>query len=214
MREIHRSPETRSDVFFDLPLNKRLSKQSRRRWFETSWRSLWRHCYDFVFWMFVVGIMFVLETKRAKIFQRKNKLAPTYEMEMLQVIKNPFIQKYIIQIWKIRVFLHENQYQSRPYFQLSKLCKFVTYFHQTNCKKGIQFSQDSNYQLINSSWNRPIHVIIWLMTFAPVLLQMWLMVVNSLVSRRYFSYINVLLWCFDVCKTMYTRGPFYPFMDN
>ena len=34
-------PVTRSfNVFFDLRLNKRLSKQSRRRWFET----LWRHC--------------------------------------------------------------------------------------------------------------------------------------------------------------------------
>ena len=33
-------------VFFDLRLNKRLSKQSRRRWFETPSRSLslWRHC--------------------------------------------------------------------------------------------------------------------------------------------------------------------------
>ena len=37
-------PLTRSfDVFFDLRLNKRLSKQSRRRWFETPLRSLWRH---------------------------------------------------------------------------------------------------------------------------------------------------------------------------
>ena len=30
--------------FFDLRLTKRLSKQSRRRWFETLSRSLWRHC--------------------------------------------------------------------------------------------------------------------------------------------------------------------------
>ena len=38
-------PVTRSfDVFFDLRLNKRLSKQSWGRWFETSSRSLWRHC--------------------------------------------------------------------------------------------------------------------------------------------------------------------------
>ena len=38
-------PVTRSfDVFFDLRLNKRLSKQSRRRWFETQSRSSWRHC--------------------------------------------------------------------------------------------------------------------------------------------------------------------------
>ena len=32
------------DAFFDLPPNKRLSKQSRRRWFDTPSRSLWRRC--------------------------------------------------------------------------------------------------------------------------------------------------------------------------
>ena len=37
-------PVTRSfDVIFDLRLNKRLSKQYRRWWFETLLRSLWRH---------------------------------------------------------------------------------------------------------------------------------------------------------------------------
>ena len=41
-------PVTRSfDVFFDLRLNKRLSKQSWGWWFETSPRSLWRHCNDY-----------------------------------------------------------------------------------------------------------------------------------------------------------------------
>ena len=38
-------PVTRSfDVFFYLRLNNRFSKQSRRRWFETPSRSLWRYC--------------------------------------------------------------------------------------------------------------------------------------------------------------------------
>ena len=38
-------PVTRSfDVFFDLRLNKRLSKQSWDWWFGTPSRSLWRHC--------------------------------------------------------------------------------------------------------------------------------------------------------------------------
>ena len=38
-------PVTRSClVFFDLRMNKRLSKQSRRQWFKTPSRSLWRHC--------------------------------------------------------------------------------------------------------------------------------------------------------------------------
>ena len=38
-------PKTRSfDVFFDLRLNKRLSKQLSGWWFETRSRPLWRHC--------------------------------------------------------------------------------------------------------------------------------------------------------------------------
>ena len=38
-------PVTRSfEVFFDMRLNKRLSKKSKRRWFETPSRSLWCHC--------------------------------------------------------------------------------------------------------------------------------------------------------------------------
>ena len=38
-------PVTRNlDIFFDLRLNKRLSKPSRHRWFETPSRSLCRHC--------------------------------------------------------------------------------------------------------------------------------------------------------------------------
>ena len=40
-------PVTRSfDDFVDLRLNKRLGKQSRRRWFETPLRSFWRHCIE------------------------------------------------------------------------------------------------------------------------------------------------------------------------
>ena len=34
------------DIFFDLCLNKRLKKTSRRRWFETPSRLLWHHCTD------------------------------------------------------------------------------------------------------------------------------------------------------------------------
>ena len=42
-------PVTRSfDVYFNLRPNKRLSKQSRRRWFESPSCSLWRHCNDYL----------------------------------------------------------------------------------------------------------------------------------------------------------------------
>ena len=41
-------PVTRSlNVFFDLRLNKRLSKQSWGWWFETPWHPLWRHSNGF-----------------------------------------------------------------------------------------------------------------------------------------------------------------------
>ena len=58
-RGIHRWPSqrpvTRSfDVFIDLLLNKRFSKQSIRRWFETPSRSLWRLCN--VGWQFVAAL--------------------------------------------------------------------------------------------------------------------------------------------------------------
>ena len=40
----HRPVSRSFDIFFDLRLNKRTNKQSRHKWFDTSSRSLWRHC--------------------------------------------------------------------------------------------------------------------------------------------------------------------------
>ena len=46
-------PVTRSfDVFLDLRLNKRLSKQSWGWWFETLSRLLWGHCNGFIAYMY------------------------------------------------------------------------------------------------------------------------------------------------------------------
>ena len=39
-----RSGNASFDVFFDVSLNKRLNGPSSSWWFETLWRSLWRHC--------------------------------------------------------------------------------------------------------------------------------------------------------------------------
>ena len=49
-------PVTRSlDVFFDLRLNKRLSKHSWGWWFVTPSRSLWRHCNAYVLFQVYEG---------------------------------------------------------------------------------------------------------------------------------------------------------------
>ena len=48
-------PVTQSfDVFFDLCMTKRLSKQSWGWWFETRSRSLWRHCSALTMWNSIV----------------------------------------------------------------------------------------------------------------------------------------------------------------
>ena len=41
---VQRTVTRNFDVFFDLRLNKRLSKQSRSWWVQTPSRPLWRHC--------------------------------------------------------------------------------------------------------------------------------------------------------------------------
>ena len=41
---LKKASDPKLEVFFDLCLNKRLSKQSIRRWYETPPGSLWRHC--------------------------------------------------------------------------------------------------------------------------------------------------------------------------
>ena len=48
----------RFDIFFDLRLNKRLSKQSRRRSFVTSSHTSWRHYYA-VLWMQMSRCLYV-----------------------------------------------------------------------------------------------------------------------------------------------------------
>ena len=52
-------PVTRSfDVFFDLGLNKQLSKQSRRWWLETQSRLLCCHCIAYnIFWLYAYGFI-------------------------------------------------------------------------------------------------------------------------------------------------------------
>ena len=76
-------PVTRSfDIFFDLPLDQRLSKQWRDWWFEAPSRPLWRHCNAETRWE--SACIASIKNRITKYFsQRKNirevkiKIAPT-----------------------------------------------------------------------------------------------------------------------------------------
>ena len=50
----------RFDVFFDLRLNKRFSKQWRSRWFDTPSRSSWRHCNAVFIWFVKLALLAVI----------------------------------------------------------------------------------------------------------------------------------------------------------
>ena len=58
------------DVFFDLWVNKHLSKQLRRWWFETLSRLLWRHCNDYLDFSIIVNNSLPLNIKTDYVSRR------------------------------------------------------------------------------------------------------------------------------------------------
>ena len=83
-------PVTRSfDVFFDPRLNKRLSKQSRRRWFETPSRSLWHLCNAC---HILVGLMSYLYPELGGWLSQSSlmKHVPYYQVHVLRLLIKTF----------------------------------------------------------------------------------------------------------------------------
>ena len=97
---------TRSfDVFFDLSLNKTLIKQSRRLWFETASRSLWRHCNEHI-----TSCCFVLTSPYAP-----NTFTYKYWYAISYMLLKRLLHNEIIQV--IEMFLHWRQWPT--YFTVS-----------------------------------------------------------------------------------------------
>ena len=87
-------PGTRSfDAFFDLRLNKWLSKQSRHRWIETPLSSSWCHCYD-------------ISCHRALPFVSSNLLKFVWDKE-----KRKHGGRFVVFYWK---FAHSKSYNNGP----------------------------------------------------------------------------------------------------
>ena len=77
------------DVFFDLRLNKRFSKQSRGRWFETPSRSLWRHCNAVFIWSVKLVLLAVIGHLR----QLKFMIRHFYPLNYTHLILDNLIDK-------------------------------------------------------------------------------------------------------------------------
>ena len=90
----HRGPVTLSfDVFFYLCLNKRLSIQSRHRWFESSSHSLWRQCAGY---MITSGFM---QLTKNSMTDTQCKYIINYS-NIIQYVQDKWVQKYF-QSWHI-----------------------------------------------------------------------------------------------------------------
>ena len=97
-------PGTRSvDVFFDLCLNKRLSKQSWGWWFETPSRPLWRHCnaHDQGHVLFEIKY-----TQRAKMYLEdvlKTSLQDRSSRRVWRLKNDPSFWKRIFKVLKVNI---------------------------------------------------------------------------------------------------------------
>ena len=114
----------RFDVFFDLRLNKRLSKQSRRRWFKTPSRSLWRHCNDgigtFVWRIRTISLyihIYILLSGVPDLWDR-NKILSGGDLSHHQVPHCIRVLFYFV--WF--VFIHHN---FQFYFELCTYCNIL-----------------------------------------------------------------------------------------
>ena len=68
------------DVFFDLRLNKQLSKHSGGRWFETPSRALWPHCNDGLYQIFVIVTSLVILCNSKACFLTHSRIVTSWNL--------------------------------------------------------------------------------------------------------------------------------------
>ena len=132
MRGIHRPsvnspaqrPVTRSfDVFFDLRLNKRLSKQSWGWSFETPWRPFWRHCND---------------TKQFAI-----------EYVMMDIMSGCNTLRYLKVVVGVMYFVSDSSYVQPCWWRTCETSKFLSRLPYNGCNL-INLSWLSDTRILNS----------------------------------------------------------------
>ena len=104
------------DVFLDLRLNKWLSKQSGRPWFETPSRSLWRYCHWSAFLMLVYHQL-QLE------FEFENWIFTKYGDAIINGMIKTYVRYIVLVLATLRDYIKHTQ-ATVAYFHIKRL-KFV-----------------------------------------------------------------------------------------
>ena len=163
------------DVFFDLRLNKRLSKHSGRRWFKTVSRSLWRHCNE-------MSQIFLIYSEYGKIFLLNVAVFTTGKvMEYLKTTMETLVYDLL------EMACHQPQTSNAALMQLTcsvmgVICKsrytiHCTGIHLFDTSRKITHNFQSIYHYILNLWNFFVHSIIrwWAShkTYGSVSFQLW-----------------------------------------
>ena len=105
---------------FDLCLNKRLSKQSRRRWFETPSRSLCRHCNVMLLGLRSVISMLLLFKQQPKIQRDKITLKKIEKSKNHYPVVHQSSQQLNDNRWYTDIGIyHHTTRQLRPFFMMT-----------------------------------------------------------------------------------------------
>ena len=102
--------------FFYLYLNKRLNKQSRRWWFETSPHSLWRHCHGIMACPCLTPRQYLNQCWRI-VHWRLRKTVPWYSYDwrllLIQISYDNVIKwKHFLRYWHIVRGIHRSPVNS------------------------------------------------------------------------------------------------------
>ena len=132
-------PVTRSfDVFFDLCLNKRFSTLSKRRWFETPWRSLWHHSnVHCATWRCFIHKAPPYRTTHAFYGNSTETISPRSELMLQDICETPDS----VTIDKVHKL---SQQWNRNFIILTKFSPC------TGCTKVFQFSQQRKFNQNNN----------------------------------------------------------------
>ena len=127
-----RSVTRRFDVFFDLRLNQQLSKQWRRRWFETPSHSSWHHCNE--------KQVLCLQNNNIRIFRRHWRLRfwadNIHDGNQSEICLTDF--EWIIYICLWSPWAGETQGTAQNLISNSNFLKFCSFLAPISVVKSVQ----------------------------------------------------------------------------
>ena len=215
-------PVTRGfDVFFDLRLNKRLSKQSRGWWFETPAWSLWRHRND-GFEDCNITIQHYRAHSDVIVMQDiANSLYSFYAPVSCRILRHPGF--WIVIIIKVAIIVgiailvrkHQQSQSQRVYYNIGSTSMMTSSNGNSFCFAGPLWGESTGHRWIpftkasdaKINWNRhfPDDSFEWKFW---ILNTIWLKCVSKISIDNDIALVQIMAWC-RTCDKPLSEWQFY-----